>query len=50
MPEPKNLTENAWLVDWTGKVLSTVATPSHNTSGMAVGGGYVWMVANAAPE
>jgi hypothetical protein len=50
LPEPKDLTENAWLVDWKGKVLKTVATQSRNTSGMAVGGGYVWMCANAAPE
>ena len=50
LPEPKSLSENAWLVDWNGKVLKTVTTPSRNTSGMAVGGGYVWMVANAAPE
>jgi hypothetical protein len=48
--EPKDLTENAWLVDWNGKLLKTVATQSRNTSGMAVGGGYVWMCANAAPE
>jgi hypothetical protein len=50
LPEPKDLTENAWLVDWKGKLLKTVATQSRNTSGMAVGGGYVWMCANAAPE
>jgi hypothetical protein len=50
LPEPKSLTENAWLVDWNGKVLKTISTPSRNTSGMAVGGGYVWMVANAPPE
>jgi hypothetical protein len=50
LPEPKDLTEHAWLVDWKGKVLKTVATQSRNTSGMAVGGGYVWMCANAAPE
>lgn len=50
LPEPKDLTENAWLVDWKGKVQKTVATQSRNTSGMAVGGGYVWMCANAAPE
>ena len=49
-PEPKSLTEAAWLVDWNGKLLKTVTTPSRNTSGMAVGGGYVWMVANAPPE
>jgi hypothetical protein len=50
LPEPKSLTEDAWLVDWNGKLLKTVTTPSRNTSGMAVGGGYVWMVANAPPQ
>jgi hypothetical protein len=50
LPEPKTLTEEAWLVDWNGKLLKTVTTPSRNTSGMAVGGGYVWMVANAPPQ
>ncbi len=50
LPEPKSLTEEAWLVDWNGKLLKTVRTPSRNTSGMAYGGGYIWMVANAPPE
>jgi hypothetical protein len=50
LPEPKDLTEHAWLVDWNGKVLKTVKTPSRNTSGMTVGGGYVWMIANAPPQ
>jgi hypothetical protein len=50
MTEPKSLDEHAWLVDWNGKVLKTVTTPSRNTSGMAYGGGYVWMCANAPPE
>ena len=50
MPEEKSLDEAAWLVDWNGKLLKTVTTPSRNTSGMAVGGGYVWMVANAPPQ
>jgi hypothetical protein len=50
LPEPKSLTEEAWLVDWKGKLLKTVPTPSRNTSGMAVGGGFVWMGANAPPE
>jgi hypothetical protein len=50
LPEPDSLAESAWLVDWNGKLLKTVATPSRNTSGMAVGGGYVWMVANAPPN
>src|SRR4051812_5858980 len=50
LPEPASLTEAAWLVDWNGKVLKTVSTPSRNTSGMACGGGYVWMCANAPPQ
>ena len=41
--------EAAWLVDWNGKLLKTVMTPSRNTSGMAYGGGCVWMGANADP-
>jgi hypothetical protein len=50
LPEPKDLSEAAWLVDWNGKLLKTVTTPSRNTSGMAYGGGHVWMCANAAPQ
>jgi hypothetical protein len=50
MAEPKDLSENAWLVDWNGKLLKTVKTPSRNTSGMAYGGGYIWMCANAPPQ
>src|SRR5947207_10587056 len=42
--------DNACLVDWKGKLLKTVKTESKNTSGMAVGGGYIWMGANAAPN
>jgi hypothetical protein len=50
LPEPESLDECAWLVDWNGKLLKTVKTPSRNTSGMAVGGGWVWMIANAPPQ
>src|SRR5258708_4262334 len=50
MAQPKSLEEHAWLVDWNGKLLKTVTTPSRNTSGMAYGGGCVWMGANAPPE
>src|SRR5579863_2626292 len=50
LPPPKDLTENAWLVDWQGKLLKTVPSQSRNTSGMAVGGSYVWMCANSEPE
>ena len=38
LPAPKSLEECAWLVDWSGRLLRTVTTPSRNTSGMAVGG------------
>jgi hypothetical protein len=50
MPEVKDLSESCWLVEWNGKLLKTVTTPSRNTSGMAYGGGYIWMCANAPPE
>ena len=49
VPEPDDLSESAWLMDWNGNVMQTVVTESRNTSGMAVGEGYVWMVANASP-
>src|SRR6266700_8290290 len=43
-------TDHAHLVDWNGTVLKTVKTESKNTSGMGVGGGFIWMGANAAPN
>ena len=49
VPEPADLREAAWLVDWNGKLLKTIMTASRNTSGMAVGGGYLWMGAEFAP-
>src|SRR5471032_1814144 len=45
-----SLSEAAWLVDWNGKLLKTLATNSRNTSGMAYGDNCVWMGANAAPN
>jgi hypothetical protein len=50
LPEPTDLREAAWLVDWNGKLLKTVYTNSRNTSGMAYGDGYVWMMANQVPQ
>ena len=50
LPEPADLHEAAWLVDWNGKLLKTVTTNSRNTSGMAYGDGCVWMMANQEPE
>ncbi len=49
LPVADDPAEAAWLIDWNGNLLKTVMTESRNTSGMAVGGGYVWMAANAAP-
>jgi hypothetical protein len=49
MPEPTDLHEAAWLVDWSGKLIKTVMTEARNTSGMAVGGGYIWMCAEYPP-
>jgi hypothetical protein len=50
LSDPADLHEAAWLVDWNGKLLKTVMTESRNTSGMAYGGGYIWMCANEPPE
>jgi len=39
--------DKAYLLDWKdGKILRQFDTESHNTSGMAFGGGYLWMGAN----
>jgi hypothetical protein len=46
---PTDLREAAWLVDWNGKLIKTIMTASRNTSGMTVGGGYLWMGAEFAP-
>jgi hypothetical protein len=41
------VSEKVFKVDWkTGKVLLELQTESHNTSGLAVGGGYLWLNAN----
>ncbi|MEO7142717.1 MAG: hypothetical protein ABI165_04365 [Bryobacteraceae bacterium] len=40
-------TDRAYLLDWkTGSVLKKVDTESSNTSGIAYGGGFLWMSAN----
>jgi hypothetical protein len=40
--------EKAWLIDFKGKLLTTVVTNSANTSGMTFGDGYVWSASNGA--
>ena len=43
----EQVSDRAHLLDWkTGKVLRSVETESSNTSGIAYGGGYIWMAAN----
>lgn len=43
----EQVTDVAYLLDWkTGKVLRRVETESSNTSGIAFGGGFLWMAAN----
>lgn len=39
-------TDRAHLMSWKGKLLRTIETESSNTSGIAYGGGYLWMAAN----
>ncbi|MDB5466256.1 MAG: hypothetical protein JWQ46_1018 [Phenylobacterium sp.] len=41
---------NVNLVDPNGKLLKTVRTESKNTSGLAYGGGYLWVGGNAEPN
>src|SRR5437764_11411992 len=46
----EQVTDTAYLLDWkTGRVLKKVPTDSSNTSGLAFGGGYLWMGANGGP-
>ena len=41
------VSERVFKVDWkTGKVLHEMQTESHNTSGIAIGAGYLWLGAN----
>src|SRR5688572_15854795 len=43
------ITEKACRVDWTtGKILTEVQLESHNISGLAVGGGYIWAGSNGS--
>ncbi len=43
----EQVTDRAHLLDWkTGKSITAYETQSSNTSGIAAGGGYVWMAAN----
>ena len=45
----EQITDRAHLVDFKGKLLKSVNTESSNTSGIAYGGGFLWMGANGWP-
>jgi streptogramin lyase len=47
---PAGVSNDAFLYDWSGRVLRTFPTRSKNTSGFGFGGGYLWVGANAAPN
>ena len=45
------VTEKVCRVDWnTGKILTEVQCESHNISGIAVGGGYIWAGSNGSVQ
>jgi hypothetical protein len=46
----EQVTDRAILMDLNGKVLKAFQTECHNCSGLAVGGGYLWMAANGAAQ
>ena len=46
----EQVTDRVILMDMTGKVLKAVQTECHNCSGLAVGGGYLWLSANGAAQ
>jgi hypothetical protein len=45
---PADSPESVWLVDASGKVLKTVVTSGRNTSGLAIGDGFIWSCALSA--
>jgi hypothetical protein len=46
----EQVTDRVLLMDLTGKVIKAFQTECHNCSGLAVGGGYLWLSANGAPQ
>jgi hypothetical protein len=38
--------ESVWLMDWNGKLLKTLSSDAFNTSGLACGGGSLWVMSN----
>ena len=46
----EQVTDRVILMDMNGKVLKAFQTECHNCSGLAVGGGYLWLSANGAAQ
>ena len=46
----EQVTDRVILMDINGKVLKAFQTECHNCSGLAVGGGYLWLSANGAAQ
>ena len=46
----EQVTDRVILMDINGKVLQAFQTECHNCSGLAVGGGYLWLSANGAAQ
>ena len=46
----EQVTDRVILMDLDGKVLKALQTECHNCSGLAVGGGYLWLSANGAAQ
>ena len=46
----EQVTDRVILMDITGRVLKAFQTECHNCSGLAVGGGYLWLSANGAAQ
>ena len=46
----EQVTDRVILMDLDGKVLKAFQTECHNCSGLAVGGGYLWLSANGAAQ
>jgi hypothetical protein len=46
----EQVTDRAVLMDLNGKVIRALETECHNCSGIAAGGGFIWMSANGAAQ
>ena len=46
----EQVTDRVVLMDFAGQVLKAFQTECHNCSGIAVGGGHLWLSANGAPQ